>query len=44
MPGLTATSAYAKLFEASGVSYNEIVDRLIQLALDRHRERSQLRH
>jgi D-alanine-D-alanine ligase len=44
MPGFTATSAYAKLFEASGVTYNEIVDRLIQLALDRHREQSALRH
>lgn len=44
MPGFTSTSAYAKLFEATGVSYSEIVDRLIQLALDRHRTRQQLRH
>ena len=44
MPGFTSTSAYAKLFEATGVSYSEIVDRLIQLALDRHRSRQQLRH
>jgi D-alanine-D-alanine ligase len=44
MPGFTATSAYAKLFEASGISYNEVVDRLIQHALDRHREQSSLRH
>lgn len=40
MPGFTAHSAFPKLFEASGVSYNELVDRLIQLAMDRHRERS----
>jgi D-alanine-D-alanine ligase len=44
MPGFTATSAYAKLFEASGYSYNQIVDQLIQLAIDRHREQSELRH
>jgi D-alanine-D-alanine ligase len=44
MPGFTATSAYAKLFEASGVRYNDIVDRLIQLAMDRHRAKSTLRH
>ncbi|MBC7643785.1 MAG: D-alanine--D-alanine ligase [Thermoleophilia bacterium] len=44
MPGFTATSAYAKLFEASGHSYNAIVDRLIVLAIDRHREQSELRH
>jgi len=44
MPGFTATSAYAKLFEASGYRYNDIVDRLIELAIDRHREQSDLRH
>ena len=44
MPGFTATSAYAKLFEASGYSYNQVVDRLIQLAIDRHREQQELRH
>ena len=44
MPGFTATSAYAKLFEASGYSYNDLVDQLIQLALDRHRAENELRH
>lgn len=44
MPGFTATSAYAKLFEASGYTYNELVDRLIELALDRHRSEHELRH
>ena len=39
IPGFTATSVYAKLFEASGVPYPELVDRLVQLALERH-ERS----
>jgi D-alanine-D-alanine ligase len=34
MPGFTATSVYAKLWEASGVAYPELVDRLCRLALD----------
>jgi D-alanine-D-alanine ligase len=44
MPGFTATSVYAKLFEASGVSYIELVDRLITLALERHERRSSLEY
>jgi D-alanine-D-alanine ligase len=43
IPGFTATSVYAKLFEASGVPYRELVDRLVQLALERHERRSRLR-
>ena len=43
IPGFTATSVYAKLFEASSVPYPELVDRLVQLALDRHERRSRLR-
>jgi D-alanine-D-alanine ligase len=42
IPGFTATSVYAKLFEASGVPYPELLDRLIELALERHRRRSEL--
>jgi D-alanine-D-alanine ligase len=42
MPGFTATSVYAKLFEASGVAYPELLDRLIELALERHERRSSL--
>jgi D-alanine-D-alanine ligase len=44
IPGFTATSVYAKLFEASGVPYPELVDRLVQLALERHERRSRLRY
>jgi D-alanine-D-alanine ligase len=44
IPGFTSTSVYAKLFEASGVPYPELVDRLVQLALDRHERRSRLRY
>ena len=40
IPGFTDTSVYAKLFEASGVPYPELLDRLLDLALERHeRER-----
>ena len=34
MPGFTTTSMYPKLFEAAGLSYSELVTRLIQLALE----------
>jgi D-alanine-D-alanine ligase len=43
IPGFTATSVYAKLFEASGIPYPELVDRLVELALERHERRSRLR-
>jgi D-alanine-D-alanine ligase len=42
IPGFTATSVYAKLFEASGVPYAELLDRLIELALERFERRSRL--
>jgi D-alanine-D-alanine ligase len=42
IPGFTATSVYAKLFEASGVPYEELLERLISLALERHERRSKL--
>ena len=42
MPGFTATSVWAKLFEASGIGYAEALDRLIALALERHERRSRL--
>src|SRR5207245_11480508 len=42
IPGFTATSVYAKLFAASGVPYEELLDRLVGLALERHERRSRL--
>jgi len=42
MPGFTATSVWAKLFEASGIGYAEALQRLIDLALERHERRSKL--
>ena len=37
IPGFTETSVYAKLFEATGVPYSELLDRLLALAVERHR-------
>ena len=42
IPGFTATSVYAKLFEASGIPYSELLNRLVELALERHERRSRL--
>ena len=43
IPGFTTISMYPKMWEASGVSYAELIDRLITLALERHAEKQQLR-
>ena len=43
IPGFTTISMYAKMWEASGVSYPALVDRLIQLAIERHAEKQRLR-
>jgi len=40
MPGFTSISMFPKLWEASGISYAELIDRLIRLALERHRDKS----
>jgi D-alanine-D-alanine ligase len=44
MPGFTPTSVYAKLLEASGVPYPELVDRLCRLAIRRHAAQSARQH
>jgi D-alanine-D-alanine ligase len=36
MPGFTETSVYAKLWEATGLAYPDLCDRLVQLAIERH--------
>ena len=38
MPGFTDTSVYAKLWEATGIAYPQLCDRLVQLAVERHRQ------
>ena len=42
IPGFTAISMYPKMWEASGVSYPVLLDRLLTLALERHRDKQQL--
>ena len=44
IPGFTATSVYAKLWDASGVPYPELLDRLLALALERHADERRYRH
>ncbi len=39
MPGFTRISMYPKLWEASGLSYKELITQLIKLALERHGEK-----
>ncbi|MDE3063745.1 MAG: D-alanine--D-alanine ligase [Acidobacteriota bacterium] len=40
LPGFTQISMYPKLWEATGISYRNLITRLIELALERHREKS----
>jgi D-alanine-D-alanine ligase len=40
IPGFTAISMYPKLWEASGLSYSDLIDQLISLALERHADRA----
>jgi D-alanine-D-alanine ligase len=44
IPGFTSTSVFAKLFEASGVPYPELCDRLVQLAIERHEAERRYRY
>jgi D-alanine-D-alanine ligase len=43
IPGFTSISMYPKLWEASGVPYPQLLDRLIELALQRHQEKARTR-
>ncbi len=43
IPGFTSTSVYAKLFEASGIPYAALLERLVDLALERRDRRAGLR-
>jgi D-alanine-D-alanine ligase len=44
MPGFTQTSVFARLFEASGVGYVELLDRLLVYALERYEAARRYRH
>jgi D-alanine-D-alanine ligase len=44
IPGFTQTSVFASLFEASGIGYSDLLDRLVRLALERHRAMRSYQH
>lgn len=44
MPGFTSISMYPKLWAASGLGYQDLIDRLIELALERHQEKKKNRY
>ena len=44
IPGFTETSVFGKLFEASGIPYPELCDRLVDLAVERHRHERGFQH
>jgi D-alanine-D-alanine ligase len=44
IPGFTSTSVFAKLFEASGIAYPELCDRLVRLGLERYERESSYRY
>ena len=43
IPGFTTISMYPKMWEATGLAYSDLLDRLIALALQRHEEKQRLR-
>ncbi|MBI3895674.1 MAG: D-alanine--D-alanine ligase [Acidobacteria bacterium] len=44
IPGFTSISMYPRMWEASGLSYSNLIDSLVALALERHRETTQTRY
>jgi D-alanine-D-alanine ligase len=44
IPGFTPISMFPKLWEASGLPYPRLLDRLIELAFERHREKTRTRY
>ena len=40
LPGLTDVSGFPKMWEASGIPFRRVIDQLIELAIERHRERA----
>ena len=43
IPGFTSISMYPKLWEATGLTYSKLLDRLVELALERHRDKQEIR-
>lgn len=44
IPGFTSISMYPKLWEASGIPFRELIDRLIELAMEMHREKARTKY
>lgn len=44
IPGFTSISMYPKMWEASGIPFRELIDRLIELALEMHREKARTKY
>jgi len=44
IPGFTKISMYPRMWEASGLPYTKLIDRLIELAIKHHRERARTRY
>ena len=44
IPGFTSISMYPKLWQISGISYAELIDRLIQLALERFQQEKKIKN
>lgn len=44
IPGFTSISMYPKLWEASGMPYAKLIDRLVELAIERHRDKSRTQY
>jgi D-alanine-D-alanine ligase len=44
IPGFTSISMYPKLWEASGIPFRELIDKLIALALEAHREKARTKY
>ena len=43
LPGFTSISMYPKLWEATGLKYSDLLDKLIALALDRHKKKLEIK-
>jgi len=44
VPGFTSISMFPKMWEAAGIPYSKLIDRLIDLALERHAQRQATRY
>ncbi|HVH69690.1 MAG TPA: D-alanine--D-alanine ligase A, partial [Candidatus Dormibacteraeota bacterium] len=44
IPGFTSISMYPKMWEASGIPFRQLIDKLIELALEMHREKARTKY